>query len=549
MSVPGPARAVPSLRTRIAGRGLDTCRDTRAARQGEARDRAGSRARHGERRRDRRRRAEREVEREVALEAGGPAEVVGRGDDERPRAFLLRRSVRAAGIPLERVRAGSSRGLRVHAQRAVRAAKLDRDGRRPDDLVAERLGLGDAVAVRRHGRRGRRRGVGAGVLDEQRVGDRLLAAAGGRAQQVSVEGHAARRAAGERSAVDDAEPDERLRELEVRQARAGKPAVDRDEDDAAVRALPDGGARLAQGEVGDRDRLARLDHRLAVPDEERPAADRRGDAGRRPIREQREANANRLAHGRLGAQGRGCRPAGDEHGTVGWDRDRTAGHDLGRCADEVRVRRSGRKRAQDDRDAVPGGGRGRPPGGRVERRARSHRRLVQVRERVARLGALPVAVERDPVEVEPARRVDADARPRGARIVVEDTVPLEQPVRPAAARDDVPVHARGRGGAGEALLDRRQLLRSLDQLVREHRLERPQAARLRRNEDVDADEAMDREDGLLLEGQGGRAGDQLDGLRTRGRSERSRQKQRDEDDPPRHDPRARVAEATGSMPG
>ena len=56
----------------------------------------------------------------------------------------------------------------------------------------------------------------------------------------------------ERRAGDGAEPDQRLRELEVRHADAVArlAAVGRDEEHAAVRELPDGGARVAGRELG-----------------------------------------------------------------------------------------------------------------------------------------------------------------------------------------------------------------------------------------------------------------------------------------------------------
>src|SRR5207247_2335213 len=100
-------------------------------------------------------------------------------------------------------------------------------------------------------------------------------------EQLTVEGDGDRAAGVDSRCGDGAEAREGLRELEARQpdAVAGLPAVDRDEDDPTVRELPHAGPRVALADLVVCEVLERAEHRLAVPNQHRPTAERGGDAG------------------------------------------------------------------------------------------------------------------------------------------------------------------------------------------------------------------------------------------------------------------------------
>src|SRR5256885_3882690 len=114
------------------------------------------------------------------------------------------------------------------------------------------------------------------VENEQAVRDCTLPSGIRRSvQEVSFEGHRRRAAGIEGAGGDSAEPDHRLRELEVRHsgAVARSAPVDGDQDDAAVRLLSDSGTRVTERELAAREVLERPEDRLAVSDDERAAAD------------------------------------------------------------------------------------------------------------------------------------------------------------------------------------------------------------------------------------------------------------------------------------
>ncbi len=159
----------------------------------------------------------------------------------------------------------------------VRPDEARGDGRGADELEAQRLRLGDSVAVRRDDRlesawepeRRSRRRRGRPRRSARRRGRRAGSEA--RRRRPSSSSRRIERAGG-----DCAQPDHRLGELEVGHARAVArlAAVDRGEDDAPVCALADCGARMAKRELVARELLERAEDRPAVLDDERPTADR-----------------------------------------------------------------------------------------------------------------------------------------------------------------------------------------------------------------------------------------------------------------------------------
>src|SRR6478609_2231884 len=66
-------------------------------------------------------------------------------------------------------------------------------------------------------------------------------------------------------------------------AEAAAPAVDREQDDLAVGALADGGARVARRELRGQEVFAGGPDRFAVLHDHRPAAESVRDAGREPV--------------------------------------------------------------------------------------------------------------------------------------------------------------------------------------------------------------------------------------------------------------------------
>ena len=155
-----PARSAPALRTSTPF-GVSMRSSTLAARESVNRIDAVPRASFGALRpRERRVVPERPVDRRRA------PEVVGRGDVPVPRPFGVEGGVR------ERVRARAvlDAGLE-DARPAVGADQLRRHLRRPDELVRQRFLRPAGFAGQE--RDGRRRGVDAEVLDEQRLPDRL----------------------------------------------------------------------------------------------------------------------------------------------------------------------------------------------------------------------------------------------------------------------------------------------------------------------------------------------------------------------------------------
>ena len=161
--------------------------------------------------------------------------VVDRVDHPAPAALGLGCSFRRAARPR---RAGRCPGSRAPVGRLPRdpvgADQARGHRRRAHDLVAQRLrprrrrrrsARGPAARRRARGRRSRRR--------RARPRRPLAARVGGPVQELSVEGHRRRAAGVEGARGHGAEPDHRLRELEVREAGAvaGLAAVDGDEDE------------------------------------------------------------------------------------------------------------------------------------------------------------------------------------------------------------------------------------------------------------------------------------------------------------------------------
>src|SRR6187401_3488620 len=166
------------------------------------------------------------------------------------------------------------------------------------------------------------------VEDEEPVCDRPLATRiRGPVQELSVEGHRRRAPRVERARGPGAEPDHRLRQLEVREtgAVARLPAVDGDENDAAVRLLPNGGPRIAERELAAREILECPEDWLAVPDDHRAASDRVDDST--PLRPQDETRGHPLVDGSLRRKPPGRRPAGDEHRAARGNRGPAGGLD------------------------------------------------------------------------------------------------------------------------------------------------------------------------------------------------------------------------------
>ena len=153
-----------------------------------------------------------------------------------------------------------------------------------------------AVAVRRDDgfRRGR---IDPVVHELERVRDRALAAAvGGAVEQLPVEGERGRAAAVEGGAGDGAEPNHRLRELEVRHADAvARPAaVGDDHQHPPVGELAHAGARVARRKLAGGERLLRAKDGTAAADEHRAAAD--GVRDSRPLGPEDQSQRHSRAH-------------------------------------------------------------------------------------------------------------------------------------------------------------------------------------------------------------------------------------------------------------
>ena len=97
--------------------------------------------------------------------------VVGPGDGERPLALGCERAAVGPVPGRACARPGDSASFASVICRAAGTRERRDDLRRTDDAVRERLGVADAVAVRREHRRRRRRRVDAGVREDERVRD------------------------------------------------------------------------------------------------------------------------------------------------------------------------------------------------------------------------------------------------------------------------------------------------------------------------------------------------------------------------------------------
>ena len=277
--------------------------------------------------------------------------------------------------------------------------------------------LGHPVAVRRdHGERRRRR-VHAGVHDGEHLLDRALAARVGRpVQQLAVERHRRRAAGVERRAGDGAEPDERLGELEVRQADAVAAAGARRRRPARS-ARPCAGRRRCAGRAGraategsprPRCRPALPFRTITGPPPSASAIPADGQSGVRTswMRSGVPGVASAASFGACVPTRRGAprRSAGSAC------RRRSPARSRSRRA----RRRSSPAGTASSTASVDAGttGRLRTPGRREERRCRRRVGVWFTGQRPPAAEPLPVAVERDPRDVQRSGRRDADARAR-----------------------------------------------------------------------------------------------------------------------------------------
>ena len=428
-------------------------------------------------------------------------------------AVTSRRQRPSAGAGSRRRRVGRE-GDRVRprllqqrlGERSGAAGRDERRGhvRGADDLVGQlALPLGVAVAVRRdHRVRGGR--VDAVVHELERVRDRPLAAAVGRAvEQLPVERERGGAAAVEGRAGDGAEPDHRLRELEVRHpdAVAGSAAVGDDHQHAAVGELADAGARVPRSELARGERLLRAEDGTAVANEHRAAADGVRDPG--PFGPEDQPQRQLRPERRLLEQPLRRRAARDENGAVPRDRRAAAGGDVDDGAGQVGVRRRRRERRDHDLCDPRLGGRGLPVGGREERDAVRSGRLVEVVQRPALAEAAPGAEELDPADVETAFGGDAGAGAVAVGRALDDVVAHQHAARPPGVGVEVAVDADHRRARREPLLHRGDALDALDRLVRERRAEGVQAGGTRAADDVDRDRAVRGELDAALVGDAG----------------------------------------------
>ncbi len=158
--------------------------------------------------------------------------------------------------------------------RATGAAESCDDLRGTGEPVGERLRIADPVPVRREHRRRGRGGVDAGVGENERVRDPAFAAARRPRHERAVERHARGSTGAEADRRLGSELDELDRELVARHADAvgGTPAFDRDEKDPPVGKLADRAPSRAAVEGARVEGLSGVEDRLAVLDEQRPAA-------------------------------------------------------------------------------------------------------------------------------------------------------------------------------------------------------------------------------------------------------------------------------------
>ena len=401
-----------------------------------------------------------------------------------------------------------------------------------DDLVRElALLLGEAVAVRRDdGVRSRR--VDAVVHELESIRGRSLAARIGRAvQQRAVERERRGAAAVERGAGDGAEPDERLRELEVRHpdAVARPAAVGDDEQDPPVGELADTGARGARRQLARREGLVGAEDRAAVADEHRATAD--GIRDPCPLRPEDEPQRQLGSDRRLLGEPRRGSAARHEHCAVARDRRAARACDMDHRAEQVGVRRRRRERSDDDLGRAGSGRRRRAVAGSEERERVRAGRLVEVVQRAPLAEPAPGAEELDPTDVEGAFGRDADARAVAVRRAVDDAAAHEDAARPPGRGEEVAVDADHRRGRGETLLHRGHALEALDRLVREHGAKRVEPGRARAANDVDRDRPVRRELDAALVADAGHQGR----LGRRGRGEHQGEKPSDEKFA-RHDP-------------
>ena len=288
---------------------------------------------------------------------------------------------------------------------------------------------------------------------------------------------------------DDAEPDHRLGQLEVRQADAvARPApVDRHHHDLAVLALADTGARVSRGDLRRDEVLARRVDGLAVADDDGAAAEGIGDPGRRPVGSEDELDVDACPRRRLGLELRRLRAVCDQHRPVLRNR-RAAARRLGRDrAGEQAASRGGRERLEHRLDRARKRGCRRAPR-RSEDRGPVARRSPVHGERPAAAETLPVAVERDPRDAQRAGRGDADA---GAILVgraLDHVVVHHDPGRMAVFEvEEVAVDAGDRRGRRDRLLHRGHPRETGDRAVGQDRLQRVEPARARPDQDVEHD--------------------------------------------------------------
>ena len=222
-----------------------------------------------------------------------------------------------------------------------------------------------------------------------------------------------------RGAGDGAEPDERLRELEVRHpdAVARPAAVGDHEQDPSVGELADTGARGARRQLAGREGLVGAEDRAAAADEHRAAADGVRDPG--PLRPEDEPQRQLGADRRLFGEPRRGGAARDEHCAVTGDRRAARACNLDHRAVQVGVRRRRRERGDDDLGGAGSLRRRRAVAGREERERVCAGRLVEVVQRAPLAEPAPGAEELDPADVEcafgRARRHSSGRRTAGCR--------------------------------------------------------------------------------------------------------------------------------------